>query len=194
MRDAPALLILDMINEIVHPKGLYASHGYAAEVEKRQVLERTADAIDRARSARIPVIYVVVGFSPEYHEWPAGSAVFAEARPGRKLVVGTWATTVHEELKPAADEPIVVKRRISPFCGTELSLLLRARGIDTLLLAGVSTDLVVLSTARDGHDQDYRVEVLADATASMTTALHESALALAARTASVTTVDEALPR
>jgi nicotinamidase-related amidase len=193
MAGTPALLVLDLINEIVHPAGKYASHGYAQQVRNRGVLERTATAVERARRSGIPVVYVVVGFSPSYSEWPAESPVFAEARPGEKLVTGTWGTEIHEAVRPVDGEAIILKRRVSPFFGTELSLLLRSRGIDTLRLSGVATDLVVLSAARDAHDRDYRVEVLADATASMTAALHDSALALAARTATVTTVDTAFP-
>ncbi|MDX3659664.1 isochorismatase family protein [Streptomyces sp. ID05-26A] len=71
--------------------------------------------------------------------------------------------------------------------------MLRTRGVNTLLLTGVSTDLVALATARDGHDRDDAVEVLADVTAAADNAPHESALTLIARTATVTTVDGALP-
>jgi nicotinamidase-related amidase len=82
---------------------------------------------------------------------------------------------------------------VSPFHGTNLDLLLRTLEVDTLLLTGVTTDLVVLSTARDGHDRDYEIVVLEDATATANDELHQAALAVIARTATVTTVDEALP-
>ncbi|MEU7476809.1 isochorismatase family cysteine hydrolase [Lentzea sp. NPDC042327] len=193
MTSSPALLVLDLLNDIVHPDGQYASHGYEQQVASRGVLERAATAIARARAENIPVIYVVVGFSPDFSEWPSNSPVFAEAKDAGKLVIGTWATEVHDAVKPAEGDAVVVKRRISPFFGTELDLVLRTRGVNTLLLTGVSTDLVVLATARDAHDRDYAVQVLADATASATSDLHEAALRLIARTGTVTTVDEALP-
>lgn len=193
MTSRPALLVLDLLNEIVHPDGRYASHGYAREVAERGVLTNAATAIDRARMAGVPVIYVVVGFSLDYAEWPARSPIFAEAKAEEKLVIGHWGTQIHDAVKPADGEQIVVKRRISPFYGTELDLVLRTRGIDTLLLTGVSTDLVVLAAARDAHDRDYAVQVLADATAAAERGLHEAALAVIGRTATVTTVDAALP-
>jgi nicotinamidase-related amidase len=62
-----------------------------------------------------------------------------------------------------------------------------------LLLAGVSTDLVVLSAARDAHDRDYRVDVLEDATAARNKMLHDAAMKIMGHTAAVTTVDKALP-
>ncbi|HWO64839.1 MAG TPA: isochorismatase family cysteine hydrolase, partial [Umezawaea sp.] len=166
MTRSPALLVLDLLNDIVHPDGQYAPHGYEQQVSSRGVLERAATAISRARTAGIPVIYVVVGFSPDFSEWPATSPIFAEAKEAKKLIIGTWATEIHDKVKPEEGEAVVIKRRISPFHGTELDLVLRTRGVNTLLLTGVSTDLVVLATARDGHDRDYAVEVLADATAA----------------------------
>ncbi|HET6858783.1 MAG TPA: isochorismatase family cysteine hydrolase [Streptomyces sp.] len=193
MERRPALLVLDLINALVHPDGKYAADGYGEQVARRGVLERAATAIARARAAGVPVIYVVVGFSPGYADWPASSELFASARDGDRVLLGTWGTQVHDALKPAADEPVVEKRRISPFFGTHLDVLLRNLGVNTLLLTGVTTDLVVLSTARDGHDRDYRIEVLEDATATDSQETHDAALKVIARTAAVSTVEQALP-
>lgn len=188
----PALLVLDLINDVVHPDGRFASHGYAEQVARRGVLERAAVAVHRARAADIPVIYVVVGFSPDYAECPPGSPIFGKSAEERQITLGTWGTQVHDAVKPEDGEPIVVKHRISPFHGTSLDLRLRSRRIDTLLVTGVSTDLVVLATARDGHDRDYRVRVLADATAAANAELHDAALTVIARTAEVTTVRQGM--
>ncbi|MDI3389996.1 isochorismatase family cysteine hydrolase [Streptomyces sp. B-S-A8] len=192
-RRRPALLVLDLINEIVHPDGKYAADGYFAQARDRSVLERTAEAIARARAADIPVIYVVVGFSADYTEWPAGSPVFEKARADGRLKLGTWATQVHDALAPEPGEPVVAKHRISPFHGTNLELLLRTREIDTLLLTGVSTELVVLTTAQAGHDLDFRVQVLEDATLAGDAEIHAAALKVLSRIATVTTVEGALP-
>ncbi|MCX4627019.1 isochorismatase family cysteine hydrolase [Streptomyces sp. NBC_01443] len=190
MKRIPALLVLDLINAIAHPDGGYADVCLPQIIE-RGVIERTAKAIEQAREQGIPVIYVVVGFSPGHADWPAGSPLFAEARDGDRLVLGTWNTQVVDALKPAAGEPVIEKRRVNPFHGTHLDLVLRAHGVTTLLLTGATTDLVVLSTAREGHDRDYQVEVLEDATVTGDAELHEAALKLLARTATVTTVDQA---
>jgi len=187
-----ALLVLDMINEIVHPSGGYPEV-CLEEVQRRGVLKQTSMAIKRARQAGIPVIYIVVGFSPGYVDWPETSPLFQEAKVGDRLLLGTWATQVHDSLRPEDHEPVLAKRRISPFFGTDLADMLRDRGVDTLLLTGVTTDLVVMSTARDAHDLDYRVKILVDATASGDLKLHEAALTLLQRTATLTTVEEAIP-
>ncbi|GHG60051.1 cysteine hydrolase family protein [Streptomyces griseocarneus] len=192
MGKRPALLVLDLINEIVHPDGKYGADGYERQVNERGVLGNAARAIERARAAGIPVIYVVVGFSEGYPEWPAGSPIFKVAKEDGRIQLGTWATEVHESVRPAAGEVVIAKHRISPFYGTGLDLLLRNQGIDTLLLTGVSTDMVILATARDAHDRDYAVEVLEDATAADGPEMHQAALKVIGRCATITTVDEAL--
>jgi nicotinamidase-related amidase len=192
MGNRPALLVLDLINEIADPAGKYGAEGFAQQIADRKVLENAAKAVEAARTAGIPVIHVVVGFSPGHLEWPATSPVFAAAKADDRLVFGTWATEVHPALAPAAGEPVVPKSRISPFHGTGLDLLLRTQGIDTLLLTGVSTDMVILATARDAHDRDYVVEVLEDATAADNQEIHEAALKVIARTATITTVQRSL--
>ncbi|MGW1965120.1 cysteine hydrolase family protein [Streptomyces sp. NPDC001935] len=191
MTRRPALLVLDLINEIAHPEGKY-NDVCLAQIESRDVLGHTRRAIDHAREQGIPVVYVVVGFSPGLADWPPTSPLFAEAADGDRLILGTWGTEVHDLLKPQAHEPVIAKRRVNPFLGTHLELVLRSHGVNTLLLTGVTTDLVVLSTAREAHDLDFRVEVLEDATATSSPELHEAALTLLRRTAEVTTVDAAL--
>jgi nicotinamidase-related amidase len=182
-----------MINDLVHPRGKKAGDGFAQQVVKRNVLPNAAAAIDRAREAKIPVIYVVIGFSPGFAEWPVDSPLFRAPDDEGKPVLGSWGTQVHDDLAPEPAESVVVKHRVSPFYATNLDLLLRTRNIDTLLLAGVSTDLVVLSAARDAHDRDYHVEVLEDATAARTKMLHDATMKIIGHTATVTTVDKALP-
>jgi nicotinamidase-related amidase len=184
---------MDLINEIVHPDGKYAAEGYYEQVTRRGVLEHTAEAISRARTLGIPVVYVVVGFSPDFSEWPPGSPVFAAARDDNRVVLGTWATEVHDSLKPLDGEPVLAKHRISPFYGTELEELLRGYGVDTLLLAGITTDLVVLSTAREAHDRDYHVEVLEECTATIDEELHAAAIKVIARSATISSVERSLP-
>ncbi|MEU6084302.1 isochorismatase family cysteine hydrolase [Streptomyces sp. NPDC047108] len=193
MTRRPALLVLDLINEIAHPDGKY-NDVCLDQIERRDVLGHARRAIDRAREKGIPVVYVVVGFSPGLADWPPTSPLFTEAADGDRLILGTWGTEVHDSLRPEAHEPVIAKRRVNPFLGTHLELILRSYGVDTLLLTGVTTDLVVLSTAREAHDLDFRVEVLEDATATSSPELHEAALTLLRRTADVTTVDAALGR
>ncbi|MEW2164749.1 isochorismatase family cysteine hydrolase [Streptomyces sp. NPDC007084] len=188
----PALLVLDMINELVHPDGHYA-HVCRDQVARRRVIDHTATAIARARSLDIPVIYVVLGYSGHYEDWPSRSILFGPPDPERRFTLGSWGTQVHERLAPKPGEDVVVKQRVSPFHGTNLELLLRARKTDTLLLAGVATDLVVLMASREAHDLGFAVEILEEATATSDSALQDAALLLLARTAVISSVDASLP-
>lgn len=82
-------------------------------------------------------------------------------------------TAVHERVAPQDGDIIVRKTRVGAFSTTDLDQQLRERGIDTLILAGVSTSGVVLSTVRDASDRDYRVLVLSDATADPDAEVHD---------------------
>jgi nicotinamidase-related amidase len=74
-------------------------------------------------------------------------------------------SSVHERLAPHTNEPQVTKRRVGAFTGTDLDLMLRARRRDTLILSGIATSGVVLSTLRVAADRDYRCIVVGDACA-----------------------------
>jgi nicotinamidase-related amidase len=185
-----ALLILDMMNEIVRADGAWAemSYGYGPQAEERDVVPKTVLAVEKARAAGIPVIYVTVGFSKSYAEWPSDSPVFTEE--GKKaglLQLGTWGQETHEALAPREDEVLVTKKRVSPFYATFLEVLLRTQGIEELLLCGVATDHVVMATARDGHDRDFRIKVLEDCCAAASQERHEAAIVVLDGVAEITT-------
>jgi nicotinamidase-related amidase len=107
-----------------------------------------------------------------------------ETSPMRRLAVGDPAaaatlhadapqTQVHERLAPRDGDIVVRKVRVGAFSTTDLAQQLRARGVDTLVLAGLSTSGVVLSTVRDGADRDFRIYVLSDASADPDPEVHE---------------------
>jgi nicotinamidase-related amidase len=186
-----ALIVLDVINELTHADGHY-SHVCLGQVSERQVIPQIALALDQARAAAVPVIYVVLEYAHGYSDWPEKSQLFGPPDPDQRLTVGRWGTQVHEGVKPQAGEVIIAKRRINPFHGTHLELLLRGLGVRTLVLVGVATDLVVLSAAREAHDLGYQVVVLEDGTATENADLQQAAVAVLQRTARVMTVAEAI--
>jgi nicotinamidase-related amidase len=79
------------------------------------------------------------------------------------MTVHDQATQIHELVKPEANEPIITKYRVSAFTGSTLEVILRAQNIDTLVLSGISTSGVVLSTLREAADKDFKITVLEDA-------------------------------
>lgn len=185
MTTKKALLVMDFINEIVHPDGVYAKEGYFQQLEQNHTLEHAAAALRHARDLGILVVFVVVGFPPNYEGFPQRSRVFAPARAHHVLQLGSWSTEIHQFLAPAPHEYIVIKNRVSPFFNTDLEELLKVQEIEELILTGVSTEHVVLATTLDGHDRDFDVTVLHDACAAVSHERHLAALERISRTANV---------
>ena len=157
-----ALLIMDYQSAIVDmvPEGSQA------------LLERAAQALAAARSAGVKVIYVVIGFRPGYPEVSPWNKSFGALRESGRFAPGSPGTEVHPAVAPLAGEPIAIKHRVSGFSGSDLDMLLRAGGIETLVLAGIATSGVVLSTLRQAADLDYRLAVLRDACADLDPVVH----------------------
>ncbi|CAN7717354.1 cysteine hydrolase family protein [Neorhizobium tomejilense] len=186
------LLVMDMINDLVHPDGMGAKT-YVVKCHERNVYENTKSIIERARSSGVPIGYVRVGFSPDYRECPPNSPVFSKARDNGFFKLGQWGTEIYGGFAPRDGDIDIIKHRVSPFYGTKLMPLLSAIGAKRLLLAGVSTNGVVQAAAREGHDRDFECVVLEDCCAGATDEEHEYAVAGVRRFATVSrAVDVAL--
>jgi nicotinamidase-related amidase len=174
------LLVMDMLNDLVHEDGA-AAKTYVPLMRQRDVLGRARAAINKARAAGALIGYVRVGFSSDYRECPPNSPVFSRAREAGLFKLGGWGTEVHAEVAPEPNDFDIVKHRVSPFYGTSLEPILRAHGVEQLYLCGVSTNGVVHTGVREGHDRDYACTVLEDCCAGATVDEHESALRCIAR-------------
>jgi nicotinamidase-related amidase len=142
--------------------------GIVAMIEDSDaLLDRAADAIARVRVHGGHVGYVRVAFTDDdVAAFPPTSGMGARVSASPEALHADAPTTaIHERVAPQEGDIIVRKTRVGAFSTTDLDQQLRDRGIDTLILAGISTSGVVLSTVRDGFDRDYRLFVLADATA-----------------------------
>lgn len=144
-------------------------------VDSKTLLARAADAIAVVRRAGGHVGYVRVAFNDsDIAAMPAGNKMANRvAAAGKSLHSDSPATAIHDDLVPEPGDIVVRKTRIGPFSTTGLDRQLRERGVTTLILAGVSTSGVVLSTVRDAADRDYRLFVLADATADSDPGVHD---------------------
>ncbi|HEY4286391.1 MAG TPA: isochorismatase family cysteine hydrolase [Puia sp.] len=123
---------------------------------------RVAKAIASAREKKIPVIYVVVGFRQGTPEISPNNRLFAQSKERFDSMNMADFLTIHPDLAPQAGEVTVVKRRVSAFTGSDLEVILRAKGIQHMVLTGIATSGVVLSTLIEASDKDYRLTVLAD--------------------------------
>jgi nicotinamidase-related amidase len=168
-----ALLIMDFMNDMVHPDGKFADQGWPAQIEERGTIRNAARALTAARDAQLPVMHVRLAWRPGHPDVNRDAPLFAGAPQLDALVEGTWGADFHADLQPADDEPVIVKRSVSAFAGTELDRLLTRQGAGTLVLAGFATSFVVEGTARDAVDRGYRVIVLEDCCASFTAEMHQ---------------------
>lgn len=146
-----ALLIMDVQRAIVERFG--DDEGY---------LLRLGAAAAAARLAGVPVIYVTVGFRPGYPEISPRNKTFAAMAGTGRFAAGDPAAQVHPAVAPQDGDVTVTKLRVSAFAGSDLDVVLRSGGIDTLVLTGIATSGVVLSTLRQAADLDYQLTVLAD--------------------------------
>lgn len=126
--------------------------------DKDIFLERTRTAVEAARKNNVLVIFVVVGFREGFLETHKENKVVGPMRETKPSIM--------VEPKPLIDmekgDILVTKRRVSAFSGSDLEVILRANGVRQLVLGGIMTSGVVLSTVREAADKDYAVTVLSD--------------------------------
>jgi nicotinamidase-related amidase len=146
-----ALLIMDVQQGIVDR--FAGDDGY---------LERLAGAIAAARGAGVSVIYVTISFRPGHPEISARNKTFAAAASAGRFTEGDPGLAIPAAVAPEPGDVVVTKLRVSAFTGSDLDVVLRAGGTEHLVLAGIATSGVVLSTLRQAADLDYRLTVLAD--------------------------------
>ena len=148
-----ALLVMDMQSSILGMLPQDSQSILIANVKKAQAT---------ARNKKIPVIYVTVGFRQGAPEVSMDNKGFAAAKERFAGVDMAEFLKIHPDLAPLENELTVVKRRVSAFTGSDLEVILRAFGIRHLVLSGISTSGVILSTIREASDKDYRLTILAD--------------------------------
>jgi nicotinamidase-related amidase len=185
-----ALVLIDFINDIVHPDGKLAGRGYSEFLARHGTLDRVARLLAHARATDIFPIHVRIGFSPDYKEQPLGSPLFGNAGKLGALKLGAWGTEFHEQAAPIDGEAVIVKHRVNAFVGTSLDVLLRARAVKDVVVVGCSTDVGVQTTARMAHDLDYACTVIGDCCAAPKDEDHDPTLRMLAKVARVTALDE----
>ncbi len=121
-------------------------------------LARVTEAVRAARAHSVPVIHVVVGFRPGMPEVSPKNQSFSAVKQQAPAML----TNPQPVIAPEAGEVVVTKRRVSAFTGSDLEVVLRGGEIEHLVLCGIATSGVVLSTLREASDKDYRLTVLAD--------------------------------
>ncbi|WP_261556053.1 cysteine hydrolase family protein [Frankia tisae] len=136
-------------------------------------LPHAVHALGTARAAGVPVIHVALRLRPGHLDVHPRNKIFGSL-PSHLYTADDPGTAIHPDVAPAEGETVVYKNRVSAFAGNNLQQLLAVQDIDHLVLAGVSTAGIVLSTALQAADLDYQVTVLSDACADPNPALHHT--------------------
>ena len=171
--DLACLLVVDVQNDFCSPKGAAANRGedVSAAVE---MVPRLVRLIDEARKVSLPVVYI----QTIHGEWTDTPSWIYRKPSGSDLKTcreGTWGIEFYG-VSPLPHERIVVKHRYSAFINTDLNTVLKARGIESVLVTGVATNVCVETTARDAFMYDYYVTFVEDGAAAYNQSLHESTL------------------
>lgn len=138
----------------------------------QRVLAPIGELLPRARAAGVLVVFVRIAFRPNRADLPADSALFESFFEARDVFhEGMPGTEV--AFPVLAEDVVILKRRASAFAGTDLELVLRARGVEHLAVAGVATSAMVAATCYDAADRGYRVTVLRDGCADPDAAVND---------------------
>ncbi len=157
-----ALIIIDMLNDFLDPKGSLFC-GLAA----RAIIPFVRDRLDAFRLQKDLVVYLQDNHADddkEFERFPSHS------------VKGTWGCEVIPELTPLPGEPVIPKRRFSGFFETNLESILRDKKLDEVEVVGVCTSICVMDTAGGLVNRDYRVTVPKKGVADVNPDFHQFAL------------------
>lgn len=153
-------------------------------------LPRVVRTLETARAAGVLVVHVALRLRPGHVDVHPRNKLFG-ALPADRFTPDDPAVAIHPDIAPRGDEIVVHKNRISAFAGNDLRQILDAQDVDHLVLIGIATSGIVLSTALQAIDLDYQVTVLSDACADSDPELHDVLLSkLLNRRGDVLTTEE----
>lgn len=170
-----ALLIMDVQPNIVSRFG-----------NQDAFVEKANRAANTAREKGLPILFIVVGFRPGFPEISDHNKSFSNAK--REKPVGMVEPS--PVIAPTEKDIVITKRRVSAFTGSDLEVVLRGQGITDLVLCGIATSGVVLSTTREAADKDFGITILSDLCMDQDEEVHRVLIEkVFPRQATVTTTD-----
>jgi len=162
----PALVLVDLQNDNVHRDGAFASSGAPAHASAQGLVEHVSALLDWARELDLPVIHNHIVAFPGRDFGGSNAPIFQMIGPD-SLRLGSWGAEPLEGLAPVEGEPVLLRNRMSAFNGSGLDALLRNLGVQSVVVAGVWTNMAVEHTVRDAADHGYHAVLVTDATSSI---------------------------
>jgi ureidoacrylate peracid hydrolase len=159
-----ALIVVDVQNDFCCDDGFFGSEGYDIS-QIQAAVPRIVNMIDRARAAGVKVVYIRSTYDPHHLNDPMRERNARRGLTKSRCTTGAWGTEFYR-VSPIAGEPIVTKHRYSAFHGTDLHVILRSWGTRTLIMTGITTNVCVESTAREGYFLDHYIVLVGDCTAT----------------------------
>jgi nicotinamidase-related amidase len=186
MLHAPStvLLVIDMQRDFLDSRG-YAAKAGVDVARLRQTIAPVQDLLEAARAAGVRVIFTREGHRPDLSDCPpaklarsraAGAEIGSAGPLGRLLVRGEWGHDLIDEVQPLENEVVIDKPGYSAFHQTDLDQILRAQGIQTLVVCGVTTEVCVHTTVRAATDHGYHCVTVLDACAASEPQLQQPAI------------------
>ena len=169
-----ALIIVDVQNDFASPKGSAAQRGEDVSASQAMV-PRLIRLIDEARRVSLPVIYVKTTHG-EWTDTPSWIYRKSQQSALNTCREGTWGAEFYDGISPHPNERVVIKHRYSAFINTDLNTVLKAKGVESVLVTGIATNVCVETTARDAYMYDYYVTMVGDCAAAYDPKLHETTL------------------
>jgi nicotinamidase-related amidase len=178
-----ALVIIDMQRDFVMPGGFGELLGNDVS-RVRSAIQPTRRVLDAWRARHWLVVHTREGHRPDLSDCPPSKKARGKLKVGigdrgpmgRVLVRGETGHDIIDELKPLPGEPVIDKPGKGAFFGTDLDLILRHRGVRSLILTGVTTEVCVQTTAREANDRGYECLLLEDCMGSYFPEFHRVAL------------------
>ncbi|NQU99096.1 cysteine hydrolase [Candidatus Woesearchaeota archaeon] len=185
-----AFLVMDCQNESLDEKGAASAFGIPAHVKQMDLIDNIAKMLAKAREVGIKVIYVTVTYNKDYPELADSKTPIHRAikQGGEMFIKGTWGAEIYDKIKPKKGELVFDKYMISPF--TNQGFEEELKKYSTLIMAGVATNFVIESAAREAADRKYEVIILKDCCASMNQEMQDFSLQILSNLAIVSTTDE----
>jgi biuret amidohydrolase len=180
-----ALVIIDMQRDFLEPGGFGAALGNDVSM-LQAAIGPCRETLSAARAIGMLIIHTREGHRPDLTDAPPhkvergdpATRIGAPGPMGRILVRGEPGHDIIPELYPLPNEPVIDKPGKGAFYQTDLELMLKNRGIDTLFVCGVTTEVCVNTTVREANDRGFRCIVLSDCCASYFPKFHEAGLAM----------------